>query len=640
MPTLIDELVVSLALDARKFKEGTAQAEVATREIGRRTEAGLGAVRLSAEKYADSITTVLDGLARGPVQALYVALTRLVIPALKNAAAASVAATAGGATSATRTAAAAAVAGRAVANTGAQATRTGAAVAAGARAGTLGFEALAVAAVGAGVAIYAVDKALKTAYESATKTYGASLGAAAAGLPVETFSAIQNALAPAPPEEVGAALEAQQQFLNQLSQGHPDQARIQALALAAPGVRFDVSSQELLHQLAINFKKLADQGRLDLAITQGANLGISPAVVKQLAELGARFPAAVAAAPHITPADVKAAEDYLKATARLSQAWEQLTRDIVTRLEPALETILSGIKGLVDSFDNLGAAFRGIASADIHDIMVIFDALKDLLSGHPIQAWEDLKKLNPVFVPKEGATAQIPPAGAGTGAPIGTPGAYGSNQGMLKASVFGNSADRTFTDSSERPYQLQAGGLPVEGNPGIALPIPKSSPNFGQWYDVTAPNGMTLRLRQTDFGPAQWTGRQIDINAEAAKQYGYTQKNFPTNSLFNVVPVGPGPRAPLPAQPLIPPITPQSVGPQSMLNSPSYQAQLAMVRGAQSSNQIAMAGGGDTTHTMTNTVGDITVNTAATDAKSTVAELRDAIRRNLLIDTQNGAFAA
>jgi hypothetical protein len=61
-------------------------------------------------------------------------------------------------------------------------------------------------------------------------------------------------------------------------------------------------------------------------------------------------------------------------------------------------------------------------------------------------------------------------------------------------------------------------------------------------WDVTFPNGRTLRLPQTDVGPSQdpkKTGgvlRGIDVNAVAAQQAGYTPGSFPTNGQFTYRP--------------------------------------------------------------------------------------------------------
>jgi hypothetical protein len=59
-----------------------------------------------------------------------------------------------------------------------------------------------------------------------------------------------------------------------------------------------------------------------------------------------------------------------------------------------------------------------------------------------------------------------------------------------------------------------------------------SNATLGKWRDVRAPNGVVLRLQQTDIGPNPATGRTIDIAAVAAEHFGYSPKNFPTDSVF------------------------------------------------------------------------------------------------------------
>ena len=100
----------------------------------------------------------------------------------------------------------------------------------------------------------------------------------------------------------------------------------------------------------------------------------------------------------------------------------------------------------------------------------------------------------------------------------------------VHASWFGNSPGWVDPDD----HGPQANGLPVAGDPGIALP---TEDTLGQLFDVTAPNGQTYRLRQTDIGPASWTGRGVDVNSAAAQLMGYTPDTFPTDEYFIVIPV-------------------------------------------------------------------------------------------------------
>ena len=81
-----------------------------------------------------------------------------------------------------------------------------------------------------------------------------------------------------------------------------------------------------------------------------------------------------------------------------------------------------------------------------------------------------------------------------------------------------------WVDKGDKPNS-NALGVP-DDQQGIALP---TSSTLGEWFNVTAPNGVTLLLQQTDIGPAKWTGRKIDIAAVAAERFGYSPKNFPTD---------------------------------------------------------------------------------------------------------------
>jgi lysozyme family protein len=82
----------------------------------------------------------------------------------------------------------------------------------------------------------------------------------------------------------------------------------------------------------------------------------------------------------------------------------------------------------------------------------------------------------------------------------------------------------TWVDTGDKPNS-NALGVP-DDQQGIALPTSKT---LGDWFFVTAPNGKTLKLQQTDIGPADWTGRTIDIAAVAAERFGYSPKTFPTD---------------------------------------------------------------------------------------------------------------
>lgn len=108
---------------------------------------------------------------------------------------------------------------------------------------------------------------------------------------------------------------------------------------------------------------------------------------------------------------------------------------------------------------------------------------------------------------------------------------------------------------------------------------------LGKWFEVHAPNGAVLTLRQTDIGPAASTGRLIDIAAVSAEAFGYSPHNFPTDGTFSWRPAlspqpapPPQPTIPVPPMPDPAPIpTPPPTTPP-MIPGPVYtQDQLAQI---------------------------------------------------------------
>jgi hypothetical protein len=85
----------------------------------------------------------------------------------------------------------------------------------------------------------------------------------------------------------------------------------------------------------------------------------------------------------------------------------------------------------------------------------------------------------------------------------------------------------SWVDTGDDPNS-NALGVP-DDEQGIAF---LNQSTLGKWFFVTAPNGRTLKLQQTDIGPSKSTGRKIDIAAVAAEAFGYSPKNFPTDGIF------------------------------------------------------------------------------------------------------------
>jgi murein DD-endopeptidase MepM/ murein hydrolase activator NlpD len=82
------------------------------------------------------------------------------------------------------------------------------------------------------------------------------------------------------------------------------------------------------------------------------------------------------------------------------------------------------------------------------------------------------------------------------------------------------------------PHDPSSGPTTASGasvrEPGIAV---YNRSTLGGYWKVTAPNGRTAVLRQTDLGPAPFTGRKVDVTYSALGQLGYNEGNFPTDSV-------------------------------------------------------------------------------------------------------------
>lgn len=90
-----------------------------------------------------------------------------------------------------------------------------------------------------------------------------------------------------------------------------------------------------------------------------------------------------------------------------------------------------------------------------------------------------------------------------------------------KVSWFGGPADST--DSGHT-----ANGETTK-TPGIAV---YNHGTLNGYWRVKAPNGKTAVLKQTDIGPAPWTGRKIDVTYSALGKFGFNEHDFPTDSHF------------------------------------------------------------------------------------------------------------
>jgi hypothetical protein len=120
-----------------------------------------------------------------------------------------------------------------------------------------------------------------------------------------------------------------------------------------------------------------------------------------------------------------------------------------------------------------------------------------------------------------------------------------------KVSWFGGPHD------AETGNSKTASGAPTSV-PGIAI---YNRATLGGYWKVTAANGKSAVLKQTDLGPAPFTGRKIDVTYSALGKLGYNEGNFPTDSTFKATYLGQDPGAAATAAKAVSPLPVQGASP-------------------------------------------------------------------------------
>lgn len=102
-----------------------------------------------------------------------------------------------------------------------------------------------------------------------------------------------------------------------------------------------------------------------------------------------------------------------------------------------------------------------------------------------------------------------------------------------KVSWFGGPHDPTSGPTTASGSPISAGGIAFY-----------SHETLGGYWSITYPNGRTVIEKQTDYGPAPWTGRLFDVAYTSLAGAGYTESNFPTNGTVKATYLGKNPPAP------------------------------------------------------------------------------------------------
>lgn len=96
-----------------------------------------------------------------------------------------------------------------------------------------------------------------------------------------------------------------------------------------------------------------------------------------------------------------------------------------------------------------------------------------------------------------------------------------------KVSWFGGPHDPTSGPTTASGSPISAGGIAVYDRSTL-----------GGYWQLTFPNGHTVIEKQTDIGPAPWTGRKFDVAYSSLAGAGYSEATFPTGATVTGVYLG------------------------------------------------------------------------------------------------------
>ena len=388
MPTIIESLIVELGLDPSGFNESEQKAVDSLRRIETTAQRSGAAV----DDFGSDVLGFLRVL-ENPARGIRRHLESIAAPARS--------------------------AQRSLGDVAAQARRTGTEGEAGALAVTSGIRALAIAGLAATAVFAALGKVIESAVDSAHQTFNVGVGAAAAGLPVQEFSAISQALfthGNVPEQETQDWLAGIKQFQENFRLGIVDTAKLQALAKVGIANPATMSPEDMMKQLAAKFATESPAQ----AISQGASVGLSRTQSLALRTAGANLPEEIAEArtTAVTSRDTKAAGDLLNASNQLEVTYGKLYRTIMTDLDP---TLIQYIRDL----NSFGVTLTSVMN-DYQPFIVWLGKLIKLfadmtpaallLPGAIGRIWKDIKAVSegPVATPATGGSAA-------PGAPAATP---------------------------------------------------------------------------------------------------------------------------------------------------------------------------------------------------------------------------
>ena len=518
--------------------------------------------------------------------------------------------------------------------TAGQAARTGATVEAGALAGAAGLRVMASAALIGLAAVVALGKAWEGFKDTAASSQAAGVGAAAAGMPVERYTAVAQALfqgsGNVPQEETQAWLSSFGQLQQQvkLGLGNPNDPRFAALGLLGIGP-FD-SPEEILRKFALRTQGETQQQ----VVAQGASIGLSAAAALELQRQGPNFERNVTQAEKtaVTDRDVAAAKEFNRALAEMQVEFRAMYRELFLDVEPALLAFTHGL-----------TAFARDIKPFIEWLFSVNDKLNTVLNapnalGHYLHdtLWGTTAAPATPGGPPEELVQSIVRAEGSKDTDVSSAGAVGRFQVL---------------PSTAKPY-LQ---------PGEDLADPKVNERVGRAYiaDLWARyHDAKAVMIAYNSGPAnadRWiaAGRDDSVLSPGVRHYA---NQAPTT----VTPVPPQPAVPetvgpvqeyvrglmgdLGLGPRMEPGVPGGAAPTGGTDTGNVPAtparQHVSMLGGIRSGQLAMnVPAAANANGPSFTFGDVIVNTHATDAAGTAAAVRDTLNRNIQVAVATAGLA-
>lgn len=256
-----------------------------------------------------------------------------------------------------------------------QGKRAGESVEGGALAGARGLRVLGAAGLGLFAAYEGLSKVIENANAGAQRLFATGIGAAAAGMNIQEFTAISQALnvrGNVPVEQtqqtLGELKAAQVGYTQPGPAGDAARARLISLnyGLAALGIT-DVNAwstppEEMTNRLSADFARMPADKFNPLNISQ--QLGLTPEEVYGMRQAGTDLPALTEKEREraVKPGQPEGANELLQATNNLDTAWQRLSRDMNAVVDGPLSKLENVLAWILDHFAGAEETHPGSAS--------------------------------------------------------------------------------------------------------------------------------------------------------------------------------------------------------------------------------------------------------------------------------------